>query len=607
MKKTAHPLPGRTGCKVLRLTARTGLSILFGLLLCLGNAHTVIAQTNHATTDNTQDAKGQPYDTARSFSYYFEEGLRLKAQEEYAAAFEMFRHCLSLDSTSAAAQAEIAAFYRAMNQTERYVTHYEKAFSLDPDNDWYGLQLAGIYQQLERYSDAINLLEQLAYKNPGNYELYYTLSLLHTELKQYAQAIEALDRFENSIGINQELSMQKYNLYLALNQPKPAIRELQRLQKSNPRETRYILLVGGGWMELGKTKKAKKYFLQALDLEPNNGAARLFLSDYYKAVGDSLAMNEQLHLALSNPKTELDSKLSIFRTLLSKHENREDSLLIEHYFELLLEQHPTAYDLRDLRVRWLLLTQRKDEAISELRNVLDLNPNQLRVWQDYLGLNLEEGNQEQIRRICLEALMYFPGEADFWYYLALTYSIEQNHEEALEAYQKCLENTDPKNRPFISNILGYMGDIFHQTGDAAKAYAHYEQALEFHPDNHLVLNNYAYFLSLDESDLSKAEKMSRRSLDFQPTNSTYLDTYAWVFFKQEQYRLAKIYIQRAIEQSKEPNVELLEHYGDILWFNNETEAAVEQWEKAAAMEGASDILLQKAKRAVYLNKLSDEQ
>ncbi|MCK9300539.1 MAG: tetratricopeptide repeat protein [Bacteroidales bacterium] len=600
MKRTTKPQQGGIACKIVRHTGRPGLLVLFYLLLTL-----VIVQTSTAQNIAAQETKEEVFDTERSFDYYFQEGLRLKAQEEYGAAYEMFRHCLSLDSTSAAAHAEIAAFYRAMNQTERFVAHYEKAFALDPDNDWYGLQLAGIYQQLQRYPDAINLMEQLVVKNPDNYELYYTLSLLHTELKQYAQAIEALNRFENSIGINQELSMQKYNLYLALNQAKPAIRELQKLQKSNPQESRYHLLLGGGWMELGKTKKAKKSFLQALDMDPDNGAARLFLSDYYKAVGDSLAMNEQLHLALSNPKTELDSKLSIFRTQLSNYENREDSLLIEHYFELLLEQHPTAYDLRDLRVRWLLLTQRKNEAISELRNVLDLNPNQLRIWQDYLGLNLEEGNQEQIRRICQEALVYFPGEAEFWYYLALTYSIEQNHEEALNAYKQCLENADPNNRPFISNILGYMGDIYHQKDDTVRAYAHYEQALEFNPDNHLVLNNYAYFLSLDESDLSKAEKMSRRSLDFQPTNSTYLDTYAWVFFKQEQYRLAKIYIQRAIEHSKEPNVELLEHYGDILWFNNETEAAVEQWKNAAAMEGASDILQQKARQAMFLNKLSD--
>lgn len=607
MKKSVNPQHKETAHLFSLSAVRPGLLMLICLLLTLGSVQTVDARLIDAQTADAQEAKAQPYDTARSFSYYFEEGLRLKAQEQYGPAFEMFRHCLSLDTTSAAAHAEIAAFYRAMNQTERFVAHYEKAFALDPYNDWYGLQLAGIYQQLQRYPDAINLLEQLVVKNPDNYELYYTLSLLHTELQQYTQAIEALDRFENSVGINQELSMQKYNLYLALNQPKQAIRELQKLQKFNPREIKYLLLLGSGWMETGKTQKAKKCFLQALDMEPDNGAARLFLSDYYKAVGDSLAMNEQRHLALSNPKTELESKLSIFRTLLSNYENREDSLQIERYFELLLEQHPTAYDLRDLRVRWLLLTQRKDEAISELRNVLDLNPNQIRIWQDYLGLNLEEGNQEQIRRICLEALVYFPAEAEFWYYLALTYSVEQNHGEALNAYQKCLENSDPKNRTFLSGILGYMGDIYHQTGDTAVAYAHYEQALEFNPDNHLVLNNYAYFLSLDESDLSKAEKMSRKSLDFQPTNSTYLDTYAWIFFKQQQYRLAKIYIQRAIEHSKEPNIELLEHYGDILWFNDEKDAAVGQWKKAAALEGASDFLQQKANQAVYLNILPNER
>lgn len=208
-----------------------------------------------AQTADTKESEGQAYDTARSFSYYFEEGLRLKALEQYGAAFEMFRHCLSLDSTSAAAHAEIAAFYRAMNQTERYVAHYEKAFALDPGNDWYGLQLAGIYQQLKRYPDAISLLEQLVAKNPDNYELYYTLSLLHTELKQYTQAIEALDRFENSVGINQEISMQKYDLYLNLNQPKPAIKELQKLQKSNPaRPDIFCWWVAAGW----KSEKPKK-------------------------------------------------------------------------------------------------------------------------------------------------------------------------------------------------------------------------------------------------------------------------------------------------------------------------------------------------------------
>jgi tetratricopeptide (TPR) repeat protein len=133
MKKTANSLRKKTVVSFLLPAVRTGLFAL----ICL------LPAPAFAQTADTKESEGQAYDTARSFSYYFEEGLRLKALEQYGAAFEMFRHCLSLDSTSAAAHAEIAAFYRAMNQTERYVAHYEKAFALDPGNDWYGLQLAG--------------------------------------------------------------------------------------------------------------------------------------------------------------------------------------------------------------------------------------------------------------------------------------------------------------------------------------------------------------------------------------------------------------------------------------------------------------------------------
>lgn len=594
MNRTAYPSLGKTACKALQIMRRLGLTGLFYLLLTPSFAQ--------SPTASVQEAELQPYDTARSFDYFFQEGLRLKAGEQYAAAYEMFNYCLMLDSTSATAHAEIAAFYRAMNQTELFLTHYEKAFALDPANDWYGLQLAGVYQQLKRYPEAVNLLEQLAAKNPDNYELYYTLSMLHAELKQYAQAIAALNLFENSIGINQEIRLRKFNLYLALNQPKKAIAELQQLHKSRPMDVENILILGGGWLELGKTKKAGKCFLQAIDMEPDNGSARLLLSDYYGILGDSTAMYEQLQLALNNPKTELKNKLDILQSLLTKSSESTDSLKIEQYFDLLLEQHPAAYELRELRLRWLLHNQRKDEAISELRSVLNLNPNQLRLWQDYLGLNLEEGNQEQIRRISLEALQYFPDEAEFWYYLALTYSIEQNHTEALKAYRRCLDKIDPKNKVFLSSILGYMGDLYHLTGDTIAAYVHYEQALDMNKDNHMVLNNFAYFLSLENKDLSRAEIMSRRSLDLQSTNSTYLDTYAWISFKQQKYRLANIYIQRAIEYAKEPNIELVEHYGDILWFNDEQEAAVEQWQKAAAMEGASDLLIEKASRSMYLSE-----
>ena len=63
----------------------------------------------------------------------------------------------------------------------------------------------------------------------------------------------------------------------------------------------------------------------------------------------------------------------------------------------------------------------------------------------------------------------------------------------------------------------------------------------------MVLNNYAYYLSLKKKDLQRAEEMSRLSNELEPDISTCLDTYAWVLFKQKRYDEAKQYMDKVVE------------------------------------------------------------
>ena len=96
------------------------------------------------------------------------------------------------------------------------------------------------------------------------------------------------------------------------------------------------------------------------------------------------------------------------------------------------------------------------------------------------------------------------------------------------------------------------------------------------------MNNYAYYLSLEKAELKKAEKMSAKTVELEPKNSTYLDTYAWILYQQGSYSLAKFYIERAVDnlnKEEDPGV-VLEHYGDILWMNNNDEKAMEMWQKS---------------------------
>ena len=64
-----------------------------------------------------------------------------------------------------------------------------------------------------------------------------------------------------------------------------------------------------------------------------------------------------------------------------------------------------------------------------------------------------------------------------------------------------------------------------------QCYKAYDRSLRYDPDNAMVLNNYAYFLSLEERDLEKALAMASRATALTDNNPTYLDTHAWVLFK----------------------------------------------------------------------------
>lgn len=544
----------------------------------------------------------------QAFDYFLQQAINLKYQERYAEAFELFRHCTLIDSLDPQPWYELSSFYRGLNQVEPAVSAMEKAHRLAPVNEWYAFGLANLYLSTNRVEAAILLYKDLIKARPDDENLLYQLAGLYTRTERFRDAVSMLNRVERLIGKNESVTFEKYKAYKAMGQPKKAIREIESLMDEFPYDVNYVLLLGDAWMDLGQPAKAFPIYQNARRTDPGNPGIALSLADYYNAMGDSAAAAEQLLLALANPDTEVSTKLEILTPLLIRSLQGElDSTSVMGYFNQLLEQHPTEYQIRELYVQWLLEKGHKQEAKDELRTVLDLNPNQLKAWRSYLDLNLEVDNQSTIRDICQEALTYFPNEAVFWFYYGLSWSADQpsgqvdstRNQAAIDAYMKAVEVADPNDKGLISRLYGLAGDAYLLQGDTLTAFDLYEKALATYAGNVLVLNNYAYYLALAGKDLSKAERMARKAIEAEPQNATFLDTFAWVFFRQGQYSLARIYIERALENESEPGAELLEHYGDILWFNGDRDGAQVQWNKAAQLENPNDVLLKKVETGQY--------
>ncbi len=123
--------------------------------------------------------------------------------------------------------------------------------------------------------------------------------------------------------------------------------------------------------------------------------------------------------------------------------------------------------------------------------------------------------------------------------------------------------------------------------------------LNLNPGDDQVLNNYAYFLSLEKRDLEKAREMAEKVVKKHPKNATYLDTYAWVLFQMGSYEEAFKYMDEALKHENEPSGVMLEHYGDILFHLGKISEAVTWWKKAEGSAEASDKLTQKIKDGKY--------
>jgi predicted Zn-dependent protease len=205
---------------------------------------------------------------------------------------------------------------------------------------------------------------------------------------------------ERLIGKNEQVSLEKYKYYKALGKPGKAIREVEALSEALPYDVDTRILLGDAWMDLGKLDKAFAIYMEAKQMDPENPSIYLSLADYYTQKGDTANASKQLHMALTNPSTDVNTKLNILTPIMASSLKSGDSLTVDKYFALLLEQHPNEYQIRDLYVQWLLQTNRKLEAKQELRTVLDLNPTNLKAWRNYLELHLEYDKQDDIRRIC---------------------------------------------------------------------------------------------------------------------------------------------------------------------------------------------------------------
>ncbi len=139
---------------------------------------------------------------------------------------------------------------------------------------------------------------------------------------------------------------------------------------------------------------------------------------------------------------------------------------------------------------------------------------------------------------------------------------EKNYNKAIKSLKKGISFIFEEKAKY--DFYNYLAECYHSTKQNKLSDENFEKALKIKPDEVFLLNNYAYYLSVRNEKLDKAEQMSKKTIEKEPTNYTYLDTYAWILYMQKDYKKALIYIKKSIDNGGNSSEVIKEHYDKIL-------------------------------------------
>ena len=576
---------------------------LWLLASCTRPSHTVSINRPAPKTELPKAPTLSAADQLRYQSFLYE-GIAQQTKGNYAAAFDLLNHARTINPDAPEVYYHLAGYYIDMGNDSMAQAYFEKAVELDPTNDAYVEKVGQMYINQRDYAEAIKTYEKVFDANHKRYDILQLLLQLYAVQNDQNQMLHTLERMELLDGGNEQISFSKMQIYEQQGKKDKAFAELKALVDKHPNDLNYQVMFGNWLLQNDKADEAVKIYRHVLKEEPDNSLAQMSMLDYYRAKDMTAEADGLLMQLLKGKKTPDNEKQALMRQyVMASVKANVDSTRILSVFDEVLQASPSTSMLLMKAAYMDLAKMEKDTINTVLQQALAIEPDNVgarmqlvqNVWslQDYPRvIALAQVGQE-----------YNPDEMLFYYFEGFAHFLQDDHDQALEVFRKgTAQINDDSNPEIVSDFYGMMGDILHEKGQAEEAFAAYDSCLQWKPDNIGALNNYAYYLSLQNRDLKRAEQMSLKTVQAEPSNSTYLDTYAWILFMEERYDEAKEYIDQALANDAEVSAVIVEHAGDIYAQCGDIPKAMEYWLKAKERGSDSTTIDRKIKEKKYIKE-----
>lgn len=540
------------------------------------------------------------------FKMYYYEAVKQQISGNYDAAYDLLEHCIGINPNAAEAYFMLSFYDGILKGDSAAFADVKKASELNPTNNAYLERIGVGYVSMGNLDEAIKAYEKLSRNSPERSDVLDFLAQLYSRQKDYDKMLDVLNRMEALEGASEDLTLAKMRVYSLQGKKEEEYNELKNMSEKHPNDMNYRVMLGNWLLQNGKPDEAGKLYIEVLQAEPENIMARMSMIDYYRTSGQAMRADSLQEVMLVSPKTPVDGKMALMRQVVADNEkNGADSTLVIDLFKKILKEPQETSDMAQLYAAYLTLKKMPQDSISKvLETVLAISPDNVAARLQLIQAEWNKQDFDRVIELSNQALDYSPDELAFYYFLGFAYIQKDDDDSALEVLRRGVSQINDQSNPsLVSDFYAIMGDILHDKGDDKGAYAAYDSCLQWKDDNYGCLNNYAYYLSVENKDLDKAARMSYRTVQAEPDNSTFLDTYAWILFMQKKYAEALQYIDMAVKNDTTKSAVIIEHAGDIHAVNGDIDGAVKYWNEALKAGAENEtVLRRKIKLRKYVEK-----
>ena len=371
----------------------------------------------------------------------------------------------------------------------------------------------------------------------------------------------------------------------------------------NPDDSRFMTFLGDIYTMIEKFGLAEETYMKVLEKYPDDALTLGSLVNLYAKTEDDESFCNAIETLIKCEKVETETRIqNLVNYILYKEAN--DSTYIEPFFQELLQLPFDQLELHISYADFLEYKQATPEVLIPIyEKIVELDSENISAIIKLLQFSIDADDKDAVFKYASEALLYLPQVPELYFYKGLSLYMSGGKQESIDIYKEGLAKRDTNTDPgVVAAMFTVIGDTYHELGMTKECYEAYDSALTYDPYKLDVLNNYSYFLSLENRDLQRALEMSSKTISAEPHNQTYLDTYAWILFKLKRYEEAKAYAEKILSLDEELSYEVLHHVGDIFAKCGNIEKAVLYWEKAREAGDNTKLLDKKIKKGKTYNE-----